>query len=153
MQAISTRLFFHVLWWKWYCEVRETLYCLAGSLVLDLIRRVYRIAGNFRGRKLSRIARLYCAKNATPPNFTNSHKTANFTKVFSLESFPLYGTHTGWGLGQDYLPNSIVFPSPLSPWELWQALFPDASEGNLHFQSIKDRESLWRGETCTSTWE
>ena len=34
-------------------------------------------------------------KDATPPNFAektfvNSHKTAKFTKVFSLESFPLY---------------------------------------------------------------
>ena len=35
-------------------------------------------------------------KNATPPNFmektsTNGHKTLKFTKVFSLESFLLYG--------------------------------------------------------------
>ena len=34
--------------------------------------------------------------DATPPNFTdktftNTHKTAKFMKVFSLESFPLYG--------------------------------------------------------------
>ena len=43
-------------------------------------------------------------KNATPPNivkktFTNSHKTAKFAKVFSLESFLLYGTfssHVAW---------------------------------------------------------
>ena len=33
-------------------------------------------------------------KGATCPNFAfaNSHKTAKFVKVFSLESFPLYGT-------------------------------------------------------------
>ena len=35
-------------------------------------------------------------KDATPPNFTektftNSHKTVKFAKVFSLESFTLYG--------------------------------------------------------------
>ena len=35
-------------------------------------------------------------KDTTPPNFTektftNSHKTLKFVKVFSLESFPLYG--------------------------------------------------------------
>ena len=42
-----------------------------------------------------RIARFCSAKGVTPPNFsektfTNSHKTTKFTKVFSLESFPLY---------------------------------------------------------------
>ena len=36
-------------------------------------------------------------KGATPPNymkntFVNSHKTLKFMKVFSLESFPLYGS-------------------------------------------------------------
>jgi len=35
-------------------------------------------------------------KDAKPPNFmektfADSHKTAKFVKVFSLESFPLYG--------------------------------------------------------------
>ena len=29
----------------------------------------YPIAGNFRERKLLRIASFYCAKDATPPNF------------------------------------------------------------------------------------
>ena len=72
--------------------------------------KTYRIAGNFRGRKLSRIGEKsnfrrenFCGllafatpKNATPlkfheKTFANSHKTAKFTKVFSLESFPLYG--------------------------------------------------------------
>ena len=70
---------------------------------------VYRIAENFRGRKLSRISEKYdfrgenfcgllvsaAPKDATPPNFAektfaNRHKTTKFAKVFSLESFPLY---------------------------------------------------------------
>ena len=73
----------------------------------------YHIVGNLRGRKLLWIGEkcdfcrenfrglLACAvpKDATPPNFmektfANSHKTAKFVKVFSLESFPLYNTHT-----------------------------------------------------------
>ena len=67
-------------------------------------------SGNFRGRKLSQIGEKYgfrgenfcrllaCAvpKETTPSNFVektfvNSHKTVKFVKVFSLESFPLYG--------------------------------------------------------------
>ena len=48
----------------------------------------YHIAGNFRGRKLSRIGENTIFVEKT---FVNSHKTAIFTKVFSLESFPLYG--------------------------------------------------------------
>ena len=56
---------------------------------------MYRIARNFRGRKLSRIAPFTVPKDTTPPNFTektfaNSHKTAKFVKVFSLEIFSLY---------------------------------------------------------------
>ena len=40
---------------------------------------------------------LVLPNNATPPNFveknfTNSRNTSKFVKVFSLESFPLYGT-------------------------------------------------------------
>ena len=63
----------------------------------------YRIAGNFHKmaknrfsrRKLSQIARLYRAKDATPPNFAektfaNSHKTRNLRK-FSPLNFPQYG--------------------------------------------------------------
>ena len=78
----------------------------------------YRIAGNFQGiklwqigeksifaEKILRIAHFCIAKGATPPNFvektfTNSHRTAKFAKVFSLESFPLYGIlTTGMMLG------------------------------------------------------
>ena len=70
----------------------------------------YCIAGNFRGRELSRIGEKYhirgenfhgllafaAPKDGTPQNFmkktfTNSHKTAKFAKVFPLENFPLYG--------------------------------------------------------------
>ena len=72
---------------------------------------LYRIAENFWGRKLSQIGEKYnfrtedfhgfltCAtpKDTMPPNFTektfvNSHKTVKFAKIFSLESFPLYGS-------------------------------------------------------------
>ena len=69
----------------------------------------YRITKSFQGRKLSQIREKYDFRgdfrgllpfatptDAMPPNFTektfaNSHKTAKFAKVFSLESFPLYG--------------------------------------------------------------
>ena len=70
----------------------------------------YRIAGIFQGRKLSRFGgnKIFTKKTSTdyspvsPPKdamplnfgekaFTNSYKTLKFAKVFSLESFPLYG--------------------------------------------------------------
>ena len=74
-----------------------------------VLQLLYRIAGNFRGRKLSRIGEKYdfrgllafaMPKDTTPPNFvektfTDNHKTAKFAKVFSLESFPLYGSICG----------------------------------------------------------
>jgi len=65
----------------------------------------------FGGRKLSRISEKYdfrgenfhglltfaAPKDTTPPNFAentfaDSHKTTKSAKVFSLESFLLYGT-------------------------------------------------------------
>ena len=68
------------------------------------------LVGNFRGRKLSQFGRnkiftenifadctlVSLPKDALPPNFvektfTNSYKTSKFAKVFSFESFPLYG--------------------------------------------------------------
>ena len=73
---------------------------------------LYRIVGNFRGRKLSRIGEntifaektfadcsLLQRQKMPRPNFAEktfaySHKTAKFTKVFSLTSFPLYGILT-----------------------------------------------------------
>ena len=53
---------------------------------------------NFRGENFRRLLTFAAPKDATPPNFvektfTNGHKTAKFAKVFSLESFPLYGIH------------------------------------------------------------
>ena len=66
---------------------------------------MYRIVGNFRElvkirfsrRKHLRIARFCLAKGCHTPKFVEktfaySHKTAKFTKVFSLKSFLLYGT-------------------------------------------------------------
>ena len=73
---------------------------------------LYRIVGNFRGRKLSRIGEntifaektfadcslLQCQRTPHPnfaeKTFTFSHETAKFVNVFSLESFPLYGILT-----------------------------------------------------------
>ena len=71
---------------------------------------MYRIAENFRGRKLSRIGKkndfrrenfrgslLFAVSKDTMPwnfagkTFTNSHKIMKFAKVLSLKSFPLYG--------------------------------------------------------------
>ena len=71
---------------------------------------MYRVAENFQWRKLSRIGEKYdfrgenfrrllalaTPKDTTPQNFMEktfkiSHKTPKFAKVFSLESFPLYG--------------------------------------------------------------
>ena len=75
--------------------------CLGGPQIMSHVP--YRLAGNFRGRKLSQIGEKYdfyrenfcglltCAvpKDATPPNFTEE-TFANSHKSFSLKSFPLY---------------------------------------------------------------
>ena len=72
----------------------------------------YRVAGNFRGRKLSRIGgeqevreENFCGLLGTTnwvwvwlsifaeKTFVDRHKTMKFVKVFSLESFPLCGIH------------------------------------------------------------
>ena len=73
----------------------------------------YHVARNFHRRKLSRIGGnktfvkksfadcpLVPPNNAMPPNFAektfmNSHKISKLAKVFSLKSFPLYGTYRG----------------------------------------------------------
>ena len=52
---------------------------------------------NFRGENFRGLLTSAAPKDATPPNFAektfaNRHKTAKFAKVFSLKSFPLYGT-------------------------------------------------------------
>ena len=63
------------------------------------------IVGNFRGRKFPQIGDFRrenfhglltsaARKNSMPQNFAeknNSYKTVKFAKLFSLESFPLYG--------------------------------------------------------------
>ena len=62
-------------------------------------------------RKLSRIARLCCTKDDMPSNFAektfaNSHKNVKFAKVFSLESFLLYGIYeqeTHWGHSEEII--------------------------------------------------
>ena len=79
----------------WFCHARLHHHDITTIVELFVI---YRTAGNFRGRKLSRIARFCRTKGCHDPNFTKktfvySHKTAKFAKVFSFESFPLYGTY------------------------------------------------------------
>ena len=81
--------------------------------LVGIVRVVwYRIAGNFRGRKLLWIGKKYefhgknfhrllafaVPKDTSPPNFTektftNSHKTAKLAKVFSLKTFLLLFVH------------------------------------------------------------
>ena len=51
---------------------------------------------NFCGENFRGLLAFAVPTDAMPPNFTektfaNSHKTVKFVKVFSLESFPLYG--------------------------------------------------------------
>ena len=77
------------------------------------LKEKYRIVGNFHmGETLvnwwifaektfadcSLVLPLVLLEDATPSNFAkktfaNSHKTSKFAKVFSLESFPLYGIY------------------------------------------------------------
>ena len=87
-------------------------FCLALIVVYieSLYNSKYPIAGNlrgrkllridekddFRGKKLSWIACLCCAKEHHIPifaekTFANNHKAVKFANVFSLESFQLYG--------------------------------------------------------------
>ena len=76
--------------------------------IITLLLCWYRIAENFRGRTLLRKntifvektfadcslllrQRMPCLPNFMEKTFANHHKTTKFAKVFSLESFPLYG--------------------------------------------------------------
>ena len=119
----------------------------------------YRTAGNFWGRKLSRIGEkhdsrgenfrrlLACAvpKDATPPNFAektfvNSHKTAKFAKVFFLKRFPLYSSichHVR--VSTTLIMNSMDKPICLIPW-LFSAfcllLYHIASDRKLRIEAI-----------------
>jgi len=64
--------------------------CVGSTKCRDQVS--YRIVGNFRGRKLSQI-----------------NKTEKFVKVFSLESFPLYGIyHTHQALSVYKLINDVM---------------------------------------------
>ena len=78
-------------------------------ITLKHCKHNYRIAGNFRGKKLLQIGEkiftkrtfvdcsLVPPKDAMPQNlakmtFINSYKTSKFAKVFALKGFPLYST-------------------------------------------------------------
>ena len=87
---------------------------------------VYCIPENLHGRKPSRIGgkkiiaaitfadcSLVPPKDITPPHFmekafANSHKTLKFTKVFSLESFPLYSIGI-WYIVLQYVSDYLLF--------------------------------------------
>ena len=107
----------------------------------------YRIAENFRGRKLSWIGEKYdfqrllafaAPKDITSPSslnftektFANSHKTAKFTKVFSLKSSPLYSTKCNslWLLhgtitGTDCPPAHYSMFSKYVTQNFWRKMF------------------------------
>ena len=88
----------------WFPHIRRSKGCIIIASGND------RISGNFWGRKLSQIGEKirfslrklswiahFCrakechAQNFAEKTFAYSHKTTKFTKVFSLESFLLYG--------------------------------------------------------------
>ena len=79
------------------CNCSLTVGCYIPYSVKLSREKLSRIGDKYDlcGKKLSPIGRMCRAKGATPPNFAektfaNSHKTAKFAKVFSLESFPIY---------------------------------------------------------------
>ena len=121
--------------WFWILQSHMLLFKLCMFLcALDvhviLTRSKYHIAGNFRGRKLSWIGEKYdfCRENfrgllacAVPkdrvyhaPKFCRENlrkkptKTIIFVKVFSLESFPLYGI-SGYAFGGSCKPVAPSF--------------------------------------------
>ena len=60
-------------------------------------KKISKLVKNFHEENFHRLL-AGATKDAMFPNFaektfTNTYKTSNFTKVFSLESFPLHGTH------------------------------------------------------------
>ena len=92
-------------WKKWEfgfrCVIRSYIPREAGGggsilhIALTLpppARDIYHTAGNFQKRKLLRISRL-CgyARNFSPDMAFFSGTSKQFAKVFSRESFPLYG--------------------------------------------------------------
>ena len=98
-----------------------------------------RIAGNFRGEKLSQIGwkiwfriensvdcSLVPPKDTTPPNFMektsgNSHKTSKFTRVFSLKSLR-------------FLPQNFEF-SPSLTSHMWQNI-PGLPPSKIHAEDL-----------------
>jgi len=93
--------------------------CIKEYTIINhsFILQTYRIAGNFRERlrihqflqrNFYRLLAFPTPNDATPPNFTektftNSHKTV---KIFSLKSFPLYGSNH-WTSARES-PKSII---------------------------------------------
>ena len=74
-----------------YCGMLYTVIPYSGKLLRE------KTFMNWWKIQFSQIACSCRAKDTTPPNSaeltcTNSHKTAKFAKVFSFESFLLYGT-------------------------------------------------------------
>ena len=86
---------FGMYWWSVdHCGTsKQCRVPYSGKLSREKTFAKYDFYGeNFRG-----ILTFAMPKDITPPNFikrnfVNSHKTAKFAKVFSLESFPLYCT-------------------------------------------------------------
>ena len=59
---------------------------------------LYRIAGNFQGRKLPCNVKTGCIMGVAclkfvEKTFAGDCKMAKFVKIFSFENFPLYGKH------------------------------------------------------------
>ena len=101
---------------SYYIMISHTYWCVV----------VYCTAGNFHGRKPSRIGgkkiiaaitfadcSLVPPKDITPPHFmekafANSHKTLKFAKVFSFQSFPLYSIGI-WYIVLQYVSDYLLF--------------------------------------------
>ena len=82
-------------WERW---VKVTSYHVSLRNYVLYSRKLSRIGEkyNFCGENFRGLLASAAPKDATPPNFAekifaNHHKTVKFAKVFSLESFPLYG--------------------------------------------------------------
>ena len=84
----------YCLTWKlWLPEQAQSILHVPYSGKLSQIGEKY----NFRRENFRGLLAFATPKDATPPNFAektfaDSHKSAKFAKVFSLESFPLYGS-------------------------------------------------------------
>ena len=101
--------------------------CINYSLILrphhHPLLLAYCIAGNFCGRKLSRIKifaeKTFAHSSLVPPKdtmapsfvkktFTNSHKTLKFVKIFPLESFPLHSNTEGEAWEEGHSTHELV---------------------------------------------